>query len=71
MTKYTDTLNIRLSKYFASLIFVGKGRRRKFFNGEKFPIYGIYRLYTENILGCFMKPQLTEEEQEPHNQEGG
>ena len=42
MTKYTDTLNIRLSKYFASLIFVGKGRRRKFFNGEKFPIYGTF-----------------------------
>ena len=39
-------LNIRLRKYFtlkyfACLIFVGKSHRRKFFNDENFPIYGI------------------------------
>ena len=47
------------TKYFACLIFVGKGRRRKYFNGENFPIYGINTcfvwvdvlLYKLQILG--------------------
>ena len=35
--RYTYLLCIQ---YFACLIFVGNGRRRKIFNGKNFPIYG-------------------------------
>ena len=35
--RYTYLLCIQ---YFAYLIFVGNGHRRKNFNGENFPIYG-------------------------------
>ena len=34
-------VHVMHTKYFACLIFVSKGHRRKYFNDENFPIYGI------------------------------
>ena len=48
--------NIRRAKYFACLIFVGRGRRRKFFNDENFPIYGI--LIGQLLMYVFVQSQL-------------